>query len=56
MNHVAIGGLANEWVSYILSSEEYERGGYEASVSFYGPDLGPVVVQGVVAGIHELAP
>lgn len=54
VQHVAIGGLANEWVSYILSSEEYERGGYEASVSFYGPNLGPVVVEGVVAGVHEL--
>ena len=42
--HPVIGGLANEWVSYMLSPEEYERGGYEASVSFYGPDLASAVV------------
>lgn len=42
-SHVVIGGLANEWVSYILAPEEYQRGGYEASVSFYGPKLEPTL-------------
>lgn len=46
--HVAIGGLANEWISYMLAPEEYRRGGYEASVSFYGETLGPTVVQAAV--------
>jgi len=27
---------------------EYEKGGYEASVSFYGPTLGPLVVGRIV--------
>jgi hypothetical protein len=45
VKHVAIGGLANEWISYALSPEEYRRGGYEASVSFYGETLGPVLVE-----------
>ena len=27
IQHVVIGGLANEWVSYILSAKEYEQGG-----------------------------
>lgn len=49
-----IGGLANEWVSYILSREEYARGGYEASVSFYGPTLGETIVEGAVAGVQRL--
>jgi hypothetical protein len=44
-SQVTIGGLANEWISYILSPEEYTRGLYEASVSFYGPRLGPTIVQ-----------
>lgn len=35
-----IGGLANEWISYILTEAEYRQGGYETSVSFYGPTLG----------------
>jgi hypothetical protein len=41
---VAIGGLANEWISYILSRDQYINGeGYESSVSFYGPDLGSYI-------------
>jgi hypothetical protein len=38
-----IGGLANEWISYILTSEEYHEGGYETSVSFYGEELGEAI-------------
>lgn len=52
--HVAVGGLANQWISYILSAEEYDRGGYEASVSFYGPELGKCVVDAALAGVKEL--
>ena len=54
--HVVIGGLANEWISYILSAEEYQRGGYEASVSFYGSELGECIVEGAVAGAKKLKP
>lgn len=43
-----IGGLANEWLSYILTEEEYQKGGYEASVSFYGPGLGTVIYNGML--------
>lgn len=46
---VAIGGLADEWISYMLTPEEYRRGGYEASVSFYGEDLGPRGVRNAIA-------
>jgi len=35
-----IGGLANEWISYFLTEAQYAQGGYESSVSFYGPSLG----------------
>lgn len=45
-----IGGLADVWVSYILPPDEYKKGGYEASVSFYGDMLGPTVVEGVLEG------
>jgi len=51
---VTIGGLADEWVSYILSAEEYHKGGYEASMSFYGETLGRVMVDGVVRGVEGL--
>ncbi len=51
---VTIGGLANEWISYILSPEEYTRGGYEASVSFYGPTLATVILEGAEKGVLAL--
>jgi len=53
--HVAIGGLANEWVSYILSAAQYAQGGYEASVSFYGAELGQCIVDGAIAGVEKLS-
>ena len=54
VSHPVIGGLANEWVSYILSEEAYQTGRYEASVSFYGKNLGPTIVQGALAGVANL--
>ena len=48
IKYPVIGGLANEWISYILSEEEYHKGGYESSVSFYGKNLGDVIVRGMM--------
>jgi neutral ceramidase len=45
IKYPVIGGLANQWISYILSEEEYHKGGYESSVSFYGKTLGDVIVR-----------
>jgi neutral ceramidase len=42
--YAAVAGLAGRDVSYILSEEQYKRGGYEASMSFYGPKLGEITV------------
>ena len=50
----AIGGLADVWISYMLPAEEYRRGGYESSVSFYGETLGDTIVAGALAGVKEL--
>ena len=47
--HPIIAGLTNEWISYILPPEEYGKGGYEPGVSFYGDQLGPVVVKQAIA-------
>src|SRR5262249_43023269 len=52
--HAVIGGLADVWVSYILPAAEYRRGGYESSVSFYGPSLGETIVSGALAGVAKL--
>jgi len=37
-------GLADDYVGYILSSEQYRQGGYESGTSFYGPELGTQLV------------
>lgn len=48
IKYPVIGGLANQWISYILSGEEYDKSGYEASVSFYGKELGSVMVKAML--------
>jgi hypothetical protein len=48
IRYPVIGGLANEWISYLLTEDEYHQGGYETSVSFYGPTLGEVVQKGML--------
>jgi neutral ceramidase len=53
--HAVIGGLANEWISYILTPDSYINGsGYEASMSFYGPELGDRIMKGSVQGAAHL--
>jgi hypothetical protein len=52
--HPAIGGLADVWISYILPTDEYRRGGYEASMSFYGETLGDTIAAGALEGAKEL--
>jgi hypothetical protein len=52
--HPTIGGLGNEWISYILTADEYAQGGYEASVSFYGPTLGETITTGAISVGKEI--
>lgn len=52
--HITIGGIADEWVSYILSPTEYTKGGYEASVSFYGAGLAEAIMEGAARGVKAL--
>ncbi len=48
IKYPVIGGFANEWISYILSADQYNNGaGYESSVSFYGEGLGEAIVKGM---------
>jgi len=56
IKHVVIGGLASEWISYILSADQYINGeGYESSVSFYGPGLGELISKEVIKTALPLA-
>lgn len=41
--HPCISGLTSEYIGYILTQEEYEQSGYEATASFYGPGLGDLM-------------
>ncbi len=51
-----IGGLANEWISYILSADQYNNGaGYESSVSFFGEGLGEIIVNKMTSVAAPLA-
>ena len=54
VRYPVIGGLANEWISYILTEEEYHEGGYETSVSFYGPGLGDAIEKGMLESASKL--
>ena len=55
VKYIAIGGLANEWISYILDKNQYLHGeGYESSMSFYGPDLGQVISEESIANASKL--
>jgi neutral ceramidase len=40
---VLIAGLANNHVGYLLTEAEFKRGGYEATVSFFGPKAGQIL-------------
>ena len=35
----------------MLSEEEYDKGGYETSVSFYGSTLGPLIVNKIIENL-----
>lgn len=53
--YTVIGGLADVWINYILSEKQYNKGQYEASVSFYGPTLGPRLTEQVLLGSTTLS-
>ena len=52
--HPIIGGLADEWIGYIIPIEQYKMGQYEASMSFYGPTLADVIVAAAIKGVEHL--
>lgn len=52
--HPIIGGLADEWIGYIIPIEQYNNGRYESSMSFYGPKFADAIVAGAVKGVEHL--
>jgi len=47
-------GLANNYIGYILSPEQYKLGGYESGTSFYGPQLGALLVSRMKEAVQPL--
>jgi hypothetical protein len=51
---VLVCSHVNGWMGYILDPEDYDRGGYEATLSFYGREEGTKVVDAAVAALKAL--
>ena len=47
-------GLTNDHLAYFTTSGEYERGGYEACASLYGPDSGERIAAALGTLAREL--
>jgi hypothetical protein len=43
--HPCVGALTTDEIGYILTREEYRKSGYEATASFYGEDLGQLLLE-----------
>lgn len=39
-----VTSLTNDLIGYILTEKEYQQSGYEVTASFYGPQLGEIVI------------
>jgi len=44
----------NGWMGYILAPEDYDRGGYEASLAFHGREFGNLIVERAKEGLTAL--
>lgn len=44
----------NGWIGYLLDAQDYANGGYEATLSFYGPNEGDDVVNAAVEALKKL--
>jgi len=55
LRDVLVLSHCNGWIGYILSGPDYDDGGYEATLSFYGRDEGDRVVKAAEAALHRAA-
>lgn len=46
---------AGGWIGYVLEPDDYRRGGYEATLSFYGPELGNRLLEAGRRALRNLA-
>lgn len=52
---VLVVSHAGGWMGYILAPEDYDRGGYEATLAFHGREIGPRVVEAAKLALEKLA-
>ena len=52
--YVLVISHVNGWMGYILDSADYDRGGYEATLSFNGREEGNKVVEAAVDALRKL--
>ena len=52
---VLVCSHVNGWMGYILDPEDYDRGGYEATLSFYGRAEGAKVVDAGIEALKKLS-
>jgi neutral ceramidase len=52
--HVLVVSHVNGWMGYVLEPEDYDRGGYEASLAFHGREAGNRLVDGAVDALKQL--
>lgn len=45
----------NGWMGYLLDPIDYDRGGYEATLSFHGPDGGRHIAESAIRALQKLA-
>jgi len=53
VRHPAVTALTNGWLGYLLTAEQYQAGKYEATMSFYGEQIGARLLDGVRAGLNR---
>ncbi len=51
---VLVCSHVNGWIGYILAPDDYDRGGYEATLSFHGRDTGEHVVEASIRAMTRL--
>jgi hypothetical protein len=52
---VLVTSHVNGWIGYILEPDDYDRGGYEATLAMHGRDAGDKVVDAAVEALRRLA-
>lgn len=55
VTQVAIVGLANQYVSYFTTPEEYDMQHYEGAATLFGPESGPFIQAHLVQLVQQMA-